>query len=133
MSLAPGNYLNPREQQIMEIVFQRERVTAAELEDALPGQPSNSTVRTLLRILERRGHLTHVEENGRFVYMPSRPRANSALAALESVLRIFFHGSVEQVFTTLLTRRETQLSSDQLDRLAQIVADAKADKGDSKP
>ena len=55
MPRAPGDYLNPREQQIMEAVFRRGRVTAAELEDALPGRPSNSTVRTLLRILEGPG------------------------------------------------------------------------------
>ena len=81
MPRAPGDYLNPREQQIMEAAFRRGRVTAADLEELLPGRPSNSTVRTLLRILESRGHLTHVEEEGRFVYLPVLPRANAARSA----------------------------------------------------
>lgn len=133
MPRAPGNYLNPREQQIMEIAFQREHVTAAELEAALPGSPSNSTVRTLLRVLESRGHLKHVEEDGRFVYSPVRPRANAALTALDGVLRTFFQGSVEQAFTTLLSREESQLSQEQLERLAQIIEAAKAEGVEDQP
>ena len=132
MPRAPGDYLNPREQQIMEAVFRRGRVTAADLEDALPGRPSNSTVRTLLRILEQRGHLTHIEEEGRFVYLPTRPRAHAALAALDRVLWTFFHGSVEEAFMTLLSRREAQLTQAQLQRLTQIIEAAKASNGEGE-
>lgn len=132
MPRAPGDYLNPREQQIMEAVFRRGRITAADLEEALPGRPSNSTVRTLLRILESRGHLTHIEEEGRFVYLPTRPRVQAALAALDGVLRTFFHGSVEEAFTTLLSRRETQLTQVQLQRLTQIIEAAKAGSGEQE-
>ncbi|MEO7714844.1 MAG: BlaI/MecI/CopY family transcriptional regulator [Capsulimonas sp.] len=127
MPRAPGDYLNPREQQIMEIAFQRQRITAAELEELLPGRPSNSTVRTQLRILEQRGHLTHVEEDGRFVYAPATPRASAAMAALDGVLKTFFQGSVEQAFLTLLSRREAKLSPEELARLTQIIEDAKAE------
>jgi predicted transcriptional regulator len=130
MPRAPGDYLNPREQQIMEIAFRRGRVTAAELEAALPGRPSNSTVRTLLRILERRGHLTHVEEAGRFVYSPAAPRARAALTALDGVLHTFFGGSVEQAFATLLFRDETRLSPPELDRLAEMIRRARDARGD---
>ena len=118
-------YLNPREQQIMELAYQRERITAAELEMALPGSPSNSTVRTLLRILEKKGQLKHVEEEGRFVYLPARAKPAAARTALESVLRTFFHGSVEQAFATLLTSKEARLTKEELDRLAALIAHAK--------
>ena len=128
MPRAPGDYLNPREQQIMEIAFQRQRITAAELEELLPGRPSNSTVRTQLRILEQRGHLTHTEEDGRFVYATATPRASAATAALDGVLKTFFQGSVEQAFVTLLSRREAKLSPEELDRLTQIIEDAKAEE-----
>ena len=125
MPRAPGEYLNPREQQIMELAFQRQRITAVELEELLPGRPSNSTVRTQLRILEQRGHLTHTEEDGRFVYVPAQPRAAAAMTALDGVLKTFFHGSVEQAFMTLLSRREAKLSPEELARLTQIIEDAK--------
>ncbi|HEX5323679.1 MAG TPA: BlaI/MecI/CopY family transcriptional regulator [Capsulimonadaceae bacterium] len=118
-------YLNPREQQIMELVYQRERVTAAELEAALPGAPSNSTVRTLLRILEKKGHLKHIEEEGRFVYLPAHPKRAAAKSALDNVLRTFFQGSVEQAFATLLTSKEAHLTEGELDRLAALISQAK--------
>lgn len=130
MPRAPGDYLNPREQQIMEVVFQRERVTAADLEEALPGRPSNSTVRTLLRILERRGHLTHIVEEGRFIYLPAHPRAHAGRSALDGVLRTFFEGSVEQAFATLLSARESRLTPDDLDRLAEMIERARDARGE---
>ncbi|HWA83459.1 MAG TPA: BlaI/MecI/CopY family transcriptional regulator, partial [Fimbriimonadaceae bacterium] len=63
MKQPAGSYLSKREQQIMELVYQRERLTAAEAMELLPGSPSNSTVRTFLRILEEKGKLRHVEED----------------------------------------------------------------------
>ncbi len=125
MPRAPGDYLNPREQQIMEAVFRRGRVTAADLQNALPGRPSNSTVRTLLRILEGRGHLTHVVEDGRFVYLPTRPRDNAARSALDGVLHTFFEDSVEQAFAALLSAREARLSAEDLDRLSEMIRRAR--------
>lgn len=125
MPRAPGDYLNPREQQIMEAVFQRGRVTAADLEDALPGRPSNSTVRTLLRILEGRGRLTHIVEEGRFVYLPARPRDSAARSALDSLLHTFFEDSVEQAFAALLSARESRLTPDDLDRLTELIRRAR--------
>ncbi len=125
MPRAPGNYLNPREQQIMELVYQRGEVTASELQEALPGSPSNSTVRTLLRILEQRGHVLHEEQQGRFVYRASRERPSAAKSALEGVLKTFFHGSIENAFATLLTARETSLTPSELNRLTDIIEQAR--------
>ena len=133
MPRAPGDYLNPREQQIMESVFRRGRVTAADLEDALPGRPSNSTVRTLLRILEQRGHLTHIEEEGRFVYLPTRPRANAARSALDGILHTFFEDSVEQAFAALLSAREARLTPDDLDRLSEMIQRARDGQQGDQP
>ncbi len=124
------DYLSPREQQIMEVIYRRERATAAEVGGALPGSPSNSTVRTLLRILEQKGHLTHDEEAGRFVYRPTRPRPSAARSALEGVLRTFFHGSVEQAFASLLSTEEARLTPQEFDRLAEMIQQARDAQGD---
>ena len=121
----PGSYLTKREHQIMDIIYQRERVTAAELEAALSGAPANSTVRTQLRVLERKGHLRHEEVEGRFVYLPTHARPSAARAALDSLLDTFFSGSVEQAFATLLSSKAHQLTKEDLDRLAALVEQAK--------
>jgi BlaI family transcriptional regulator, penicillinase repressor len=125
MAKRSSDYLSPREQQIMELVYQRGRVSATELEEALPGSPSNSTVRTHLRLLEQRGHLSHVEEEGKFVYLPTRAKPNAAKSAMKRFLTTFVDGSVEEAFATLLSAKETKLTPEELDRLAKMIEDAK--------
>ena len=70
MSKALHAVLSRRERQIMDILFRRSRATAAEVMEELPGEPSYSTVRTQLRVLEEKGHVRHEEEGLRYVYFP---------------------------------------------------------------
>jgi BlaI family transcriptional regulator, penicillinase repressor len=120
-----GPYLSRREQQIMEIVYQRGEVTAADVMEGLPDSLSNSAVRTFLRILERKGHLRHEEREGRYVYLPTRPRQNAARTALAHVLDVFFDGSVEKVMATLLSEKEGELQPDEFARLQQMIEEAR--------
>jgi predicted transcriptional regulator len=124
-SQKPNEYLSKREQQIMEVVYERERVTANDLVDLLPGEPSNSTVRTLLRILEGKGAIHHEEQDGKFVYSASTPRPSAAKSALSNVLRTFFRGSVSDVMATLISEEGAKLSDDELDELQQMIQRAK--------
>ena len=56
-----------RERQIMDIIYCHGRATAAEIHRELPDRPSYSTVRTLLRVLEEKGYLTHKSDGPRYV------------------------------------------------------------------
>lgn len=119
------SYLSKREQQIMEIVYRRGQVTANELTAELPGNPSNSTVRTLLRILEEKGQLSHSVENGRFVYHPTEPGQTAAKTELSKIVRLFFRGSVSQTVAALIQESEAKLSQDELSELESLIAKAK--------
>lgn len=121
----PAGYLSKREQQIMELVYQRERLTATEASECLPGTPSTSTTRTLLRILEDKGELHHVEEDGRNVYLPVRPRASAARQALSNVLNTFFKGSASDVVATLLSQEGSALDDKELARMEQLIREAR--------
>lgn len=114
-------YLSKREQQIMELAYEHGELTAVEVEGLLPGSPSNSTVRTLLRILEEKGHLSHVEEQGRYVYLPVRPRQSAARQALAGVLKTFFGGSVSDVVTALLSDETAKLTDEELAHLERTI------------
>lgn len=122
-----GPYLSKREQQIMEIVYQRGEVSAADVMEALPDSLSNSAVRTFLRILERKGHLRHEDRDGRYVYLPTRQRQSAARSALSQVLDVFFDGSVEKVMATLLSEKEGELQPDELSRLQEMIEKARRD------
>lgn len=119
-----GQYLSKREQQIMEILFQRERATANELMAQLPGSPSNSTVRTLLRILEEKGEVKKADEEGRYVYSPAKPRQAAAKTALRGVVDTFFRGSVTEVVATLM-RDTKSLTEEELNEIQALIDKAK--------
>ncbi|RYG35307.1 BlaI/MecI/CopY family transcriptional regulator [bacterium] len=120
-----GGYLSKREQQIMEIAFAREGITANELCALMPGNPSNPTVRTLLRILEEKGMLTHREENGRFIYTPAQSRQSAARQALDRLVDTFFKGSVGDVVATLLRDDREKLSPEEIERLQRLINEAR--------
>jgi predicted transcriptional regulator len=120
--------LSRRERQIMDTLYQLGRATAGDLMKALPGEPSDSTVRTQLRVLEAKGHVRHEEEGLRYVYVPVVPRRVVRKSALKHLVNTFFDGSVEKVVAALLGPDGGRLSDDELDRIAEMVAKARAEE-----
>src|SRR3954447_10855032 len=123
----PG--LSRRERQIMDILYRRGRATANEVMADLPGGPSDSTVRTQLRVLESKGHVRHEEEGLRYIYLPAVARHAARRSALRHLVDTFFEGSTEKVVAALLGGDASRLSGDVLDRIAGIVAKARKGGG----
>ena len=117
--------LSRRERQIMDILFRRGRAAASIVRAELPGDPSSSTVRTQLRILEKKGHVRHEEEGLRYVYRPVTPRRAARRSALRHLVETFFDGSAEQAVAALLGGEARRLTEPELERIARIVANAK--------
>jgi BlaI family penicillinase repressor len=122
--------LTRRERQIVDLLYRLGRATAADVRDGLPGNPSDSTVRTQLRVLEDKGHVRHEEEGLRFVYMPAVPRHAARKPALKHLVDTFFDGSAEQVVGALLGGEGARLSDEELDRIAALID--KARKGGAR-
>src|SRR5688500_18117864 len=99
---APLSTLTRRERHIMDILFRLGRATADEVMNAMPGDPSYSTVRTQLRVLEEKGHVRHEEHGRKYVYTPAAPRSTVRKSALRHVVETFYDGSVEKVVAALL-------------------------------
>lgn len=117
--------LSRRERDIMDILFRRGRATAEEVMHDLSGDPSYSTVRTQLRVLEDKGHVRHEEDGRKFVYMPAVARAAARKVALRHLVDTFFDGSVERVVAALLGGEAARLSDDEWQRIQRLVEDAK--------
>ena len=117
--------LTKRERQIMDRLYRLGRATATEIRESLPGEPSDSTVRTQLRVLEDKGHVRHEELGLRFVYLPTVPRHTARKSALNHLVDTFFDGSHAKVVTTLLGNDATRLSDADLDRIADLIASAR--------
>ncbi len=117
--------LSRRERQIMDVIYRLGRASAADVHDALPDRPSYSTVRALLRVLEGKGHLRHIEDGPRYVYSPTVPRERARESALRQVVSTFFGGSTEAAVAALLDLSNARLSDSELNRLAGLIAQAK--------
>ena len=117
--------LSRRERQIMDLLYQRGRATAAEVEAELPDPPGYSAVRAMLRVLEEKGHVRHQQDGPRYVYLPRVARDRAKRSALRHVVRTFFDGSTEQLVAALLDDGSTQLSEGELDRLASLIERAR--------
>ena len=117
--------LSRRERQIMDILFRRGRATAADVLADLDGEPNYSTVRTQLRVLERKGYARHHEEGLRYVYEPAVPRRAARRSALRHLVDTFFDGSAEQVVAALLGGEGARLSDDELARIEDLIARAR--------
>jgi BlaI family penicillinase repressor len=117
--------LSRRERQIMDVLFRLGRATAAEVKEELPGQPSDSTVRTQLRVLESKGHVRHEEQGLRYVYMPVVRRDTARRSALRHLAQTFFDGSAQQLVAAVLGGEATRLTDDELDQIARLVEQAR--------
>ena len=123
----PG--LSRRERQIMDILYRRGRATAADVREDLSGEPSDSTVRTQLRVLEAKGHVRHEEEGLRYVYLAAVPRHAARKSALRHVVDTFFDGSAERVVGALLGGEGSQVSTEELELIAALVEKARKGGG----
>lgn len=125
MSRTPAHTLSRRERQIMDIVYAQQEASAAAVHAALPEPPSYSAVRALLAILVDKGHLKHRSEKGRYIYVPTRRRAQVGRWALRRVLDTFFEGSLEKAVAALLAGSDANLSEEELQRLGQLIQQAR--------
>jgi len=123
----PEANLTRRERQIMDVVFARGEASAREIWEQVPDAPTYSTIRTLLAVLEEKGHLARRTEGKALVYRPKRQREKAAASALQRLLATFFQGSVEQAVAGLL-ELEDDLSDEELARIGRLVADARKSK-----
>ncbi len=117
--------LSRRERQIMAIVYSRGEASATEVWQGLPDPPSHTAVRTLLRILEAQGHLTHEKRGRQFVYRPVHPRQRVGQSALQGVLQTFFDGSLEKALAAHLADPGAKPSADELKRLVGLIEEAR--------
>lgn len=125
MSRDPVLDLSRRERQVIHAVYRLGEATVAEVRSEIPDPPSYSGVRSALAILEEKGLLAHRQDGPRYVYLPTVPEERARESALGQLLRTFFDDSVEGAVAALLDMRAEALSEVELDRLAEMVDEAR--------
>ena len=117
--------LSRREREMMDILYQSGRATAAEVRDLMPDPPSYSAVRATLRILEEKGLLKHEYDGKRYVYAPRVARDKAVQGALDHLVATFFQGSAMSAVMTLLEQPGVEISSQDVERMSALIERAR--------
>ena len=121
--------LPPRERQIVDLLYEHGSMAVAEMCDALPDRLSGSAVRAMLQRLERKGYVRREDSDRGFLYTPVVADSVARKSALSEVVRVFFNGSAAGAATALLGMSD-RLDSDELKQLEEMIARARAAKGE---
>jgi len=125
MSIFNLTNLSRRERQIMDLFFEKGAMTANQIRELLPDNPSNATVRTLLRILEDKGQLSHDKKGREFVYFTLVRQGEAKQSAFKDVLKTFFKGSLTDAVATFINDPDTDMTEEELNELEDLVKQAK--------
>jgi len=121
----PQSQFSRRERQIMDVIYQRGKATAAEVMENMPNPPSYSAVRAMLRLLEDKGVVKHEQDGPRYVFFPTVSRDKARQSAMRQLLRTFFDDSAEQAVAALLNMSRSNLSDSELERLSHLIEEAR--------
>ena len=109
--------LTAREAEIMDRLWELGEASAEQIRARLSGDPHDSTVRTMLRILEDKGFVGHQRDGKSFIYRPLIQRDKVQRKTLGHVIRQFFSGSPQDLVLRLL--EDEHLSPAELQELMQ--------------
>jgi predicted transcriptional regulator len=117
--------LSRRERQIMDILYAMEGATVSQVVAALEDAPTDSAVRRLLQILEEKGHVQRRKSGREFVYRPVQSRRRAGERALKRLLETFFDGALDKACAVHLGSKDSKITDEQLDRLADVIHEAR--------
>jgi predicted transcriptional regulator len=109
--------LTDGELRLMRVLWDKGEASVSDVVVALKEKPkpAYNTVLTLLRILERKGYVTHRKDGRAFVFLPTIDRSRARKNALKTLVNRFFEGSPRLLILNLL--EDTQLSTEAIQEI----------------
>ena len=108
-----------RELDIMGVLWELGDGTVGEVRERLQDDLAYTTVLTILRTLEEKGHVGHEAEGRAHRYRPLVDREEAQDSAVDRVTRKLFSGSTELLLTHLVS--DSDLGDDELSRLRALL------------
>ena len=120
--------LTKRENQIMAALYRNGTSNIAEIAAAIPNSPSDTALRTLLRILEDKGYVSSNKDQRKNIYTPTVSRKEAAIPALRHVLETFFDGSLSGAVAAHLADPSQPVSEEEQQRLMRMIDESQRGK-----
>ena len=113
--------LTEAELRLMDVLWRKETATVGDVVASLPGTAplAYSTVLTTLRILERKGYVSHEKEGRAYVYQPVVGREEARRSVVRYMMSRFFNNSPEALMLNIVENEA--VDGDVLDRLKRMV------------
>ncbi len=121
--------LGKRARQVLDALYRRGPLSAADVLAEVPDLPSYSAARAALRVLEDKGFVTHVSEHGRYIYRPSVPSRQARRSAMRHLVNVLFRGSAAEAMVALADLSRGKLEDEEVETLRRLIADAEATPG----
>ncbi|QDV51182.1 BlaI/MecI/CopY family transcriptional regulator [Gimesia fumaroli] len=114
--------LSDLENKVMSIVWNLQEATADQVRQQLESSQTlkDSTVRTILRRLEKKGYVSHRIDGRTYIYAPRERSQNVAADAVRSIIERFCGGSIEALLVGMVDREV--ISPEKLEELAAKIA-----------
>jgi BlaI family transcriptional regulator, penicillinase repressor len=114
-----SDILGGREAEIMGILWRLGPSSAEAIRALMRGDPHDSSVRTILRVLEEKGHVTHTTRGRTYIYRSRARQATAQRKAVQVLLSRLFGGSAENLVLRLL--EDEEISPGELRDLAESL------------
>jgi len=111
-------FLSRRERQIIDIIYMLGEATAAQVLENLPESVGEASIRKLIRVIEKKGYLTHRRVGHSYIYSPTVPKAAASSQALRHMLKTFFQDSAPKAVAALLDVAGDELSDEDISEIA---------------
>lgn len=119
--------LTGREMDVMNVLWKLDSGTVSEVQAGLIDELAYTTVLTILRTLEKKGHIRHEAEGRAHRYVPLVEKEEAQEGAVTRVTRKLFSGSPELLMAHLVNGGG--LNGDQLLRLRALVDERLKEEG----
>ena len=128
MPRKPSEVFTDKELEIMKIVWQLEEASVKDIQDRLPGDPHYNSVLTIIRVLERKGHLVHRAEGKAYLYSAGETKEKARARLLRHLVDQVFGGSASSAVLSLVETGD--LTRKDLDQIRDKIAAARKTRQD---
>lgn len=117
----PSTTLTGAELEIMHVVWSLERATVRDVYETLlkRRKVAYTSVMTVMKILEQKGHLKKKQEDRAYVYQPARPRAQVLRGMVRDFVDRVFQGAAKPLLVHLV--EDSRLSREDLAEIRRLL------------
>jgi predicted transcriptional regulator len=116
--------LTPQELEIMKVVWQKGEATVRDVYESLRERRkiAYTTVMTMMKVLEGKGHLKKRQDDRAYVYKPTRPETAVVRGMVREFVDRLFDGSAHPLVVHLV--KDRRLTRKELEGLARLIDEA---------